>query len=205
MTVALYFLGLYSVQPTSSILLSSITNTSDYSFFTSNTVREYLIFASREIAQRTPVNTRQTLTLETYPFAIHCYSRKDGLVSVAITQLDYPTRPIYHLLTMTMNQYEVRYGSCWKIQLSDTPTSSSEMTDNFNLYQNVQEADKLYAIQTHITEIQGITRANLEKLLQRGENIESLVSRSQDLSNTSKGFYTKSKKLNNCCYRWFGI
>jgi len=39
----------------------------------------------------------------------------------------------------------------------------------------------------------------MDDILQRGENIESLMTKSADLSSTSVQFYRTAKKNNQCC------
>src|SRR5665647_2794451 len=95
---SVYFLGLYSTLPPQAVILSRAIDTSSYSFLTSGTVTEYLNFAARTLAQRTERGKRQTLGLDKYPFAVHCYKRGDGLTAIAITRPDYPTRPIYSVM-----------------------------------------------------------------------------------------------------------
>ena len=42
-------------------------------------------------------------------------------------------------------------------------------------------------------------RQNLNKLLKKEENFESLMQKSSDLSATSVNFYKHAKKTNSCC------
>lgn len=39
----------------------------------------------------------------------------------------------------------------------------------------------------------------IENVLERGEKLDDLVSKSQDLSMQSKVFYKQAKKTNSCC------
>ena len=40
---------------------------------------------------------------------------------------------------------------------------------------------------------------NIEELLARGETLESLMEKSDDLSSSSVKFYTTAKRNNQCC------
>ena len=42
-------------------------------------------------------------------------------------------------------------------------------------------------------------RQNLNELLKREENLESLMIKSQDLNAASVNFYKQDKKTNSCC------
>lgn len=204
MAASLYFIGLYSTLASTPVLLALIADTRSGGFFAAGTILEYLNFTARSIVQRTKRGSRQTLSLEKYPYAAHCYVRGDGFGAVAITRPDYPTRPIYALISKSIDDYEERYDGCWKTQSVDTPTAWVSLKNDFLAFDNVEAADKLLSIQAKIKETQDVTRITLDKLLQRGETIDSLVTRSQDLSDISKKYYTNSKKLNSCCWRWMG-
>ncbi len=41
--------------------------------------------------------------------------------------------------------------------------------------------------------------STIESVLQRGEKLDDLVSKSEDLGLQSKAFYTTAKKTNACC------
>ena len=44
-----------------------------------------------------------------------------------------------------------------------------------------------------------ILHKNMEALLDRGEKLDDLVSKSEGLSSSSKMFYRQAKKTNECC------
>lgn len=58
---------------------------------------------------------------------------------------------------------------------------------------------KIEKVNSQMKDIKEIMIENIEKILDRGEKLENLVERSKKLSDTSKDFYHKSKKLNSCC------
>ena len=44
-----------------------------------------------------------------------------------------------------------------------------------------------------------VMHRNIEELMKRGETLESLMARSEDLSGVSYDFYKRAKKNNQCC------
>ena len=44
-----------------------------------------------------------------------------------------------------------------------------------------------------------ILHKNMEDLLDRGEKLDDLVSKSEGLSSSAKMFYKQAKKTNSCC------
>eukprot|EP00918_Siedleckia_nematoides_P067814 GHVU01147601.1.p2 GENE.GHVU01147601.1~~GHVU01147601.1.p2 ORF type:complete len:129 (-),score=20.35 GHVU01147601.1:830-1216(-) len=69
-------------------------------------------------------------------------------------------------------------------------------------YQNPLEADKLLKVQSDLDEVKDVMLKNIDELLQRGEKLENLMERSEDLSQTSHQFYRTAKKNNQCC-SWY--
>ncbi|KAL8444403.1 hypothetical protein Emag_005498 [Eimeria magna] len=74
-----------------------------------------------------------------------------------------------------------------------------ECADLLKKYQNPLEADKLLKVQRDLDEVKDVMLKNIEELLQRGEKLDDLMQRSEDLSNTSYQFYRQAKKTNSCC------
>ena len=54
-------------------------------------------------------------------------------------------------------------------------------------------------LKEELYDLNEIMRQNLNELLKRNENFESLIIKSNELSNTSKNFYIYAKKTNRCC------
>ena len=64
-------------------------------------------------------------------------------------------------------------------------------------YQNPYEVDKLLKIQKSVDDVKDIMQQNIEVILHRGENLETLMIKSKDLSDASVKFYEKTKT--KCC------
>ena len=54
-------------------------------------------------------------------------------------------------------------------------------------------------LQDQLVEVHNILTQSLNDLLKRGENLEGLMEKSEDLKVTSVNFYKQSKKMNRCC------
>ena len=67
------------------------------------------------------------------------------------------------------------------------------------LLQDPQQADKLTKIQKDLDETKITLHQTIESVLQRGEKLENLVDKSQDLSMASQMFYKQARKNNQCC------
>ncbi|CAI7834703.1 unnamed protein product [Closterium sp. NIES-53] len=61
------------------------------------------------------------------------------------------------------------------------------------------EADKLMKIQKELDETKFILHKTIDSVLERGEKLDTLVEKSNDLSMASQLFYQQAKKNNQCC------
>ncbi len=61
------------------------------------------------------------------------------------------------------------------------------------------QADKLTKIQQDLDETKIILHKTIESVLDRGEKLDQLVDKSNDLSLASQMFYKQARKTNSCC------
>ncbi|XP_010222514.1 PREDICTED: synaptobrevin homolog YKT6 [Tinamus guttatus] len=66
-------------------------------------------------------------------------------------------------------------------------------------YQNPREADPMTRVQAELDETKIILHNTMESLLERGEKLDDLVSKSEVLGAQSKAFYKTARKQNSCC------
>ena len=60
-------------------------------------------------------------------------------------------------------------------------------------------ADKIAKIQKDLDETKIILHQTIDSVLKRGEKLDALVDKSNDLSLASQMFYKQAKKTNSCC------
>lgn len=68
-----------------------------------------------------------------------------------------------------------------------------------NVMQDPVQADKLTKIQQDLDETKIILHKTIESVLDRGEKLDQLVDKSNDLSLASQMFYKQARKTNSCC------
>ncbi|KAL7067345.1 hypothetical protein ACR3K2_22190 [Cryptosporidium serpentis] len=66
-------------------------------------------------------------------------------------------------------------------------------------YKNPLAVDSISLSQMKVEQAHDTLRRSLKVFLDRGENIEDLVQKSQDLSETSKALFKSSKKMKKSC------
>jgi len=181
------------------VRLASVSDLSSFNYFTRGSIQEHLNFAARTVIQRTKGGTRQSVGLTENPFLVHTYVRFYGLAGIVVTQKDYAVRVAYSLINKMMTDYEQFHAQAWKKATSDSADEPEFMKKDILLYQNPAEADKLTQIQKNLDDITQIMHKNIEEVLNRGETLDNLMDRSEDLSATSLTFYKQAKKQNSCC------
>ena len=73
------------------------------------------------------------------------------------------------------------------------------MSDYLKKWQDPHEADKLMKVEKELFEVKEVMHQNLNDILKRGENLDTLMARSKDLNTVSVDFYKKAKKQNKSC------
>ena len=69
-------------------------------------------------------------------------------------------------------------------------------------YQDPNQADPMTKVQNELEETKIILHDTIKAVLDRGEKLDDLVAKSEDLSMQSKTFYKTAKKTNSCCGSW---
>eukprot|EP01083_Nonionella_stella_P280865 955671_1 len=153
--------------------------------------------------KRTQPGQRQSITHESY--IVHCYVRSDGLAGAVTTDLEYPSRVAFVLLTQVLDEFTNAHGNSWEGK-SSAGAASDEYTMEFPpletylvKYQDPAAADKVTRIQKDLDDTTQILHKTIDSVLERGVKLDNLVERSNDLSAQSKMFYKQAKKTNSCC------
>jgi synaptobrevin family protein YKT6 len=162
-------------------------------------VKEMLTFFTKTFTKRTEPGQRQSITHEQY--VVHCYVRSDGLAGAVTTDLEYPSRVAFVLLTQLLDEYIATMGKSWMNTSENEPYSIDyePLEEYLVKYQNPAAADKVTKIQKDLDDTTQILHKTIDSVLERGTKLDSLVERSDDLSRQSKMFYKQAKKTNSCC------
>lgn len=156
-----------------------------------------LTFFAKTFTKRTQMGQRQSITHESY--VVHCYVRSDGLAGSVTTDLEYPSRVAFVLLTQVLDEFTNMHGSSWR----DVATAYSMVFEPLEgylvKYQDPAAADKVTKIQRDLDDTTQILHKTIDSVLERGVKLDNLVDRSNDLSAQSKMFYKQAKKTNSCC------
>lgn len=181
------------------VTLAEAKNLSDFSFFQKNSVGQFMTFFAETIAERTKPGQRQSV--EEGNYVGHVYTRSEGISGVLITDKDYPIRPAYTLINKLLDEYiSTHPQSDWEnATVSDDATKMDNLEVYIEKYQNPSQADAIMKVQQELDDTKIVLQKSIESVLQRGEQLDSLVDKSEALTASSKTFYKQAKKTNSCC------
>ncbi|CRG94969.1 SNARE protein, putative [Plasmodium gallinaceum] len=201
--IALYALLIYKYDISQPIFLSASFDLSSFPFFHRSSLKEHIYFHSRLVCSRTPRGNREVIELESGIGHLHIYTNSENNISVLVLSTpSYPLRIAFGLIDNTQKLFiEKCKGQYENItqDLKEGVLFNNELNELLKKYQNPSEADKLSKVQKDLDEVKDVMLKNIEDLLQRGEKLDDLMKKSQDLSNSSYQFYRQAKKNNQCC------
>jgi len=184
------------------ILICSCFELSNFGYFQRNSVKEVSLFVSREVVGRTKQSEKQTIQHQDY--LCHAFVTNDGLGCAVIADKEYPSRVAFNLINKaaeeTLRIFTVKdLEGATKEGALQTQKLEANLQNLLIKYQNPTEADSVLKIQRDLDETKEVIVKSIDQLLVRGEKLEVLAEKSQDLSFQSKAFLTQSQKMNSCC------
>ena len=195
--LSIHIFSLYHEKP---IILSSAFSLSFISIFQRGNLKEFLNFHSRLIIDRISKDTNAEVKLEKgICFAI---SSSDNIGVTMICDEEYPKRVAIDFLIKILDNFKI-FMNEKKIDLNfysvDTDIKYDYIKNEIEDWQDPSKKDNIMKLQDELNDLYNIMTKNINELMKREENLESLILKSEELSKTSKTFYIKSKKTNRCC------
>ena len=195
--LSIHIFSLYKSKP---IILSSAFSLAFVSIFQRGTLKDFLNFHSRLVIERVQKDTHAQVQLE--KGICYAIANEDKIGVTLISDEEYPKRvAIDFLLKIHDNfktflaQQNVNLNSIEK----DTDLKFDYIATEIEAWQDPSKKDNIMKLQNELNDVHDIMRQNLNELLKKEENLESLMAKSQDLSLASVNFYKQAKKTNSCC------
>ncbi|KAM5346217.1 hypothetical protein ACJ41O_009222 [Fusarium nematophilum] len=161
-----------------------------------NSYSEVLTLFSKTVAERAHPGQRQDVKEQDY--TSHALRRSEGVCGVIISDHQYPSLVAHQLLSKIVDEFLSRHPrSVWAT--GEPALAFPELRDYLSRYQDPQQADSTLKIQRELDETKIVLHKTIESVLQRGEKIDDLITKSDDLSAQSKMFFEQAKKQNSCC------
>jgi len=180
--------------------LYSIYELSSFGYFQRSGVQEICTFATRETTKR--CIRGQTESVVHLGYHAHTIIYPSGLAVACVTDGEYPTLAARGFLRRVAEMFQAKYpdDNSYSRITTDVNSFAVPGLEAFLLEcQDPTKADKMTAIKASLDETKEIVLKNIDALLERGETIDNLLDRSNDLSFQSKAFAKKSEQLNSCC------
>ena len=191
---------IFSLYQSSPIILSSAFSLSFISIFQRGTLKEFLNFHSRLVIKR--VERDKCVQVQLEKGICYALSSSDNLGLTMICDEEYPKRVAFDILFETKKNFE-EFLKVKKVDLNlytvDTDVKYDYIKNEIEEWQDPSKKDNIMKLKEELYDLNEIMRQNLNELLKRNENLESLIIKSNELSNTSKNFYIYAKKTNRCC------
>ena len=191
---------IFSLHMNKPIILSSAYAVSFVSIFQRGTLKDFLKFHSRLVIERVAKDTHAQVSLE--KGICYAIANSDKIGLTMICDEEYPKRVAIDFLLKIHADFKTFIAEK-KLDLNlitaDTDVKYKYIEDEIEQWQDPSKKDNLMKLQSEINDVADIMRQNLNELLKREENLESLMQKSSDLSATSVSFYKQAKKTNSCC------
>jgi len=177
-------------------VLCAAIDVSSFGYFERSGVSEFLVFASRTLAQRVPLGLSSVLQEQ---YMCYSYRTDADLACVLMCEEPYPRRAAISIITETLREFATTQVGKYEGPVVENGVPYPPLMEKLKKYQDPAEADKILKLEKELEETKCIMYSNIELLLARGEKIDDLVAKTNDLSTQTKGFYKTSKKLNRRC------
>jgi len=196
--VKLYYISvLYKQENNKVVTLKYASDLSSFGFFQRNSVLEFMRFTSKVVVERSELATRASVKEQEY--LCHVFVRSDRLSGVIVSDHEYPHRVAHTLMSRILDDFSDKVASHLWPSIVENGANFIGLDVYLNQFQNPREADAMSKIQADLDETKIILHNTITSLLQRGEKLDDLVAKSEDLSSQSKVFYKTARKTNQCC------
>lgn len=225
MSTKIIFGAIFSIKDEKITLLAKGVNLSSYPFFKRSSIEGFCTFLGKEVACRVNKNGvlecfrdseyyldltlakegySDYLRKELHDYQIQTYSpillSDDKLRVVFITSMNYPSAPILRLSISLLKEF----NSCNLVNANANANANANIAnkilqEKIDQCQNPKAVDKIAFIQGELEETKLIMISNIDSILKRGEKLEEVLAKTTDISESSKLFLKKSKKLNSWC------
>ncbi|XP_066969606.1 synaptobrevin homolog YKT6 [Macrobrachium rosenbergii] len=178
-------------------LLKAAYDLQQFGFFQRGSVQEFMTFTSKIITERCNACSRQSVKEQEY--MCHVYVRSDNLAGVVISDHEYQYRVAHNMINKVLDDFTAKVPSHLWPTTDEANIPYAELPATLARWQNPREADSLTRVQEEVEETKIILHNTIEAVLERGEKLDDLVSKSEMLSMQSKTFYKTARKTNSCC------
>lgn len=182
------------------VICSSAIDVSSVGYFQRNAAKEFIFLLSRAVSKRVSPGSKSQIIENGN--AIFAHASLDGLVFIAVADIEYNWRVAFTLLCDIIPLFQQTFRGKYDNVTSTTSDNFlpwAHLDEILAKYQNPAEEDKLLRLKKDIDETKILMYSAIDDLLERGQKLDDLVAQSEDLSYASKTFYKQAKQTNSGC------
>jgi len=184
------------------LFLNTAHDLSSFPFFERKTVKEACLFLARTITPRLSMHRREVIAHEEYI----AFSQRweDGLSVIMITDKDYPQRIAFQCVKTVYVEFgkKISKEEWMRLESDDSADFKAELRGLLKLYKEPANFDAILETQQKVDEAKATLNRTILQVLDNQANLDSLVAKSEDLSEVSKQAFKASKKIKGkfkCC------
>lgn len=141
------------------------------------------------------LNGKKSLMTNTHGFH---YLAKEGLIVLCMAELDCDRNICFKYIHDVMNLFLDTFGDRWQNAIAYSLTNDFEGQLKRKMTEaNSNTNDKIGQILDTLDQTKNVMVENIENVLSRGEKLEVLVEKAEDLNDTAMTFQSKAKVLRN--------
>ena len=199
MTKLFALLVLYKGENSAHILKAAY-DLASFGYFQRSSMQEFLSFTSKILIERSNIGERYSVKEGEY--MCYAYVRSDSLVGLCVSDHEYPHRVVHTLLTKILEDFTEQVPKSQWTEGKEVAGFAGPLDTHLKTFQNPVEADPMMKVQNELDETKIILHDTIRIVLSRGEKLDDIVDKSEELSLQAKTFYKTPRKTNSCCGSW---
>lgn len=167
------------------------------SWFYSSQITEFVQYFSKLVSKRAPTGKQIKITEKNFVGYVH--SLNNGLCIVLVTDEEYPSRVAFNVLHYVVTEFEKE--KFWDLEkdFGLDKLYLDRIKSIVEKYQDPVQTDKILQVKKNLDETKTILVKSIDSLLERGEKLEDLVAKTNELSSGAKDLYKVAYDNNRCC------
>jgi len=125
------------------------------------------------------------------------YTSQQGLITLAISDSNFDQNAVFKFLGVIYDKFWLQYGTRSQTAIAYAMNNefSLVIANEMKRANKKEEPDKISSLQDEVNQVKDIMVANIDVIMERGEKLDLLVDKTENLSANSVTFRTTSRNL----------
>lgn len=153
--------------------------------------------AAESVLTNLPTRNDGKTTITAASCKYHCMV-ENGIIFVCAADSDFPARSCFGYLTEIKDQFHNENFASRAVMARDHEFDSefkNVLMKQMEKFSKPGENDNLTALQSQVHEVKGVMAQNIEKVIQRGERLDDLVDKTDELNAASATFQKTASRI----------